>query len=68
MRRNRIVRDQLEEHGSTELVAEVERWNDRQLDSLSSYGVPLTLVEERVQADMLELMAMEETIDANTYG
>jgi hypothetical protein len=61
MRRNRVVRDKLEEHGGSELIAEVERWNDRMLDSLGNYGVPVTPIEERVQADMFELMAMEET-------
>ena len=60
MRRNRIKRDRLQEAGGIGLVQEVERWNDLGVDSLSTYGVPVSPTEEQVQSDMLELMAVEE--------
>jgi len=67
MRRNRVVRAKLEEHGGVGLIDEIERWNDRALDSLGEYGVPVSLTEEQLQADVFELMAVEEEVDGNTY-
>lgn len=56
------MRDQIAEARGSEVVAEIERWNDGVLDSLGDYGVPVSLTEEQLQSDVLELMSVEEAV------
>jgi hypothetical protein len=71
MRTNRVMRDQIAEARGPGVIDEIVRWNDGALDSLGDYGVPVSLTEEQLQADVLELMAIsdsvEEIVDAYTY-
>lgn len=50
----------LEMRGDGHLARETERWSYHAVDSLSDYGVDISKEEAEIQAQFLELSAMEE--------
>lgn len=57
MRRNRAIRNQIEARYGVSLIEELERWNDRVLDSLEESGIELSAEEEVAQAQVLATLS-----------
>lgn len=49
MRRNRAIRNEIEDVLGSDTITEIERYNDRRVDSLANFGVNLTPEEECAQ-------------------